>query len=513
VASPWERVLRNTPHGNLQAVNLKSASNEYEPFRIIVHSGNNTLDNVSVKAGSLKGVNGEIGAENIRLFRANHLYISKPSYRTSNPTGWYPDALIPFMDSEYYNRPGLLAYFASPFSVTGNAEVWCDLFVPPGTAPGTYQGNVQVLMGKNRLAEIPVSLTVWNFQLPATISMRSRFGSLNSTAVSMMGIKSGSTEHYQMVDIYNKILLEHRAVPSTPANVWPAWSESEGIIDAGESVRMRKLVEENHFNTLDIPFRYRDDSAKCSAYMSAMAGWLRDLGYLDMAYVYLEDEPNDASEYETVRKQCAMIRAGDPAIKRLCTEQTVSSNPLWGNLYGAVDIWCPLWGYWDEPTAKERLSMGESLWSYTALCQKAVGTPWWQIDMEPLNYRSPFWLSWHYDITGFLYWSSTYWNSYLSLRGVWESPYFRNDFWGEGMLLYPGLPAGINGFVPSIRLNLYREAMEDYEYMTLAAGMGKSTEVDMIVNQLVTNFQIWSRDRQAYEQARENLAALILNGK
>jgi len=133
--------------------------------------------------------------------------------------------------------------------------------------------------------------------------------------------------------------------------------------------------------------------------------------------------------------------------------------------------------------------------------------------MEPLNYRSPFWLSWHYDITGFLYWSSTYWNSYLSLRGVWESPYFRNDFWGEGMLLYPGLPAGINGFVPSIRLKLYREAMEDYEYMTLAAGMGKSTEVDMIVNQLVTNFQIWSRDRQAYEQARENLAALILNGK
>ena len=54
------------------------------------------------------------------------------------------------------------------------------------------------------------------------------------------------------------------------------------------------------------------------------------------------------------------------------------------------------------------------------------------------------------------------------------------------MLLYPGQPAGINGFVPSIRLKLYREAMEDYEYMVMAANPGNEKEVDKNVNEVVT---------------------------
>ena len=232
-----------------------------------------------------------------------------------------------------------------------------------------------------------------------------------------------------------------------------------------------------------------------------------------MAYIYLEDEPNNPEEYEIVRRQGKLIRSADPDIKRMCTEQTITSNPEWGDLYGAVDIWCPLWGLWDEPTARERLSLGEELWSYTALCQRAEGTPWWQIDMDPVNFRVPMWLSWHYNITGFLYWSSVYWDPYGSLEGVWEAPYFRKNFWGEGMLLYPGQPAGIKGFVPSIRLKLYREAAEDYEYMAMASNLGKSADVDMIVKKLVTNFQIWNHDISGYEQAREQLANIIIESQ
>ncbi|MGC9318584.1 MAG: DUF4091 domain-containing protein, partial [Armatimonadota bacterium] len=230
-----------------------------------------------------------------------------------------------------------------------------------------------------------------------------------------------------------------------------------------------------------------------------------------------------------VRQQGALIEEADPEIARMCTEQTVTSNPEWGDLYGAVDIWCPLWGLWDEPTANERLSLGERLWSYTALCQGPEGTPWWQIDMEPLNYRAPFWVSWHYDITGFLYWSSVYWN-YEGMEGVWERPAFRDRFWGEGMLLYPGPPAGIDGPVPSMRLKLVREAMEDYEYMVMAAARGgegglsvvmgreamtvarqadAEQQVDEIVAGIATSFQDWSRTAADYERARERLADII----
>ena len=513
VATPWQQVLQNTPPGDVQTVTLKAASNEYEPFRLIVHnSGKNKLTDLNVSVSSLIGSDGEISAENIQLYRANYLNVTKPSNRSKNPAGFYPDALIPFLNPETEKITDQVTYVAAPFSVdtASNEEIWCDLYVPAGTKSGTYSGVVTLAKKKSRIAEVPVTLNVWNFELPVKISMLSHFGSLNSAAVKLMGIEASGRKFLEMEDLYNKELLKHRAVPSSPVNIWPEWNEKDGLIERGEAERLKKLIEVDHFNTIDIPFRYKNEPKKCKAYLAATAKWLRNLGYLDKAYIYLEDEPNDAREYAIVRQQGALIKSADPGIARLCTEQTITSDTKWGNLYGAVDIWCPLWGLWDEKTAIERLAKGEKLWSYTALCQRDEGTPWWQVDMDPLNYRVPMWLSWHYDITGFLYWSSVYWGPYGSLKGVWEAPWFRKNFWGEGTLLYPGQPAGINGFVPSIRLKLYREAAEDYEYMILAAKSGKGDEVDKIVNSLVTNFQQWNRDKESYAEAREKLADLIV---
>jgi hypothetical protein len=132
--------------------------------------------------------------------------------------------------------------------------------------------------------------------------------------------------------------------------------------------------------------------------------------------------------------------------------------------------------------------------------------------------------------TGFLYWSSVYWGAYDGMEGVWNAPHFRERFWGEGMLLYPGQPAGIDGPVTSIRLKLIREAMEDYEYMVLAAQgegggldiqMGSETmivtrrgdareQVNRIVKNVASSFQAWSRDEGDYERARARLAEMIV---
>ncbi len=77
------------------------------------------------------------------------------------------------------------------------------------------------------------------------------------------------------------------------------------------------------------------------------------------------------------------------------------------------------------------------------------------------------------------------------------------------MLLYPGKDAGLSGPVPSIRLKLIREALEDFEYMTLAARQGHKVQVDAIVDRLARSFTDWSQDPEAYVAARTKLAALI----
>ncbi len=506
VASPWEHVLKSSDPGSVSEVTLEAGANEYEAFRVIVRAGEQPLPDVNLIVSDLTGPEGTIPSSNVTLFREYYLNVFEPSLRSTAPTGWYPDALIPFVDPETGQDIRGAKYDAAPFTIEAatNQGYWADLFVPKGTAPGEYRGNVKVTSADMTVAQIPVALTVWPFELPDTIAMQSSFGSLGSRIAKKNNLDINSPEFAEVEDLYIDAFLAHRAVPGSLGNIWPKVLDDGTVDDSQTGERLRMMVQDKHVNALRLPFSWGEGPEKCKLRLRALAGYLREKGWLDLAYVYMRDEPNDAEEYEIVRQQGALIREADPGIKRMCTEQTVTSNPEWGDLYGAVDIWCPLWGLWDEETARERQELGETLWSYTALCQRDA--PFWQVDFAPVHFRAPFWVSWRYGIKGFLYWSSVYWDAY---EDVWNKPHFRDKYWGEGMLVYPGLEAGIRGPVPSIRLKLVREALEDFEIMTLAANRGKKAEVDAIVDAQVRSFQNWNQDPQGYVSARRELAALL----
>lgn len=501
VASPWQHVLRSSEPGGARSAELVAARNEYEPLRVIVHAGAQALANVRVEASALSGPAGQIDAKNVALFREHYINVFKPSYRSQAPTGWYPDALIPVASGDPAAKYPPLPVRVEPGT---NQGFWADVYIPRATAPGEYSGTITVTAEGTQLGAVAVKVRVQPFTLPDTIAMRSNFGGLGGGLARQLGMDAGSAEFAAVEDLYIDTLLAHRAIPSSLGNIWPKWTPEGGIDDSTSGARLRTMVEDRHVNALCVPFAYRKEPEKCRAYLRDLAAYLRSKGWLELAYIYLEDEPNDAEQYETVRQQGALIR--ESGIKRLCTEQTVTSNPQWGTLYGAVDIWCPLWCLYDEQTARERQALGEEIWTYTALCQGKGTAPFWQIDFSPVQFRAPFWVSWHYGVKGFLYWSSIY-----GAKGQdpWTTPHFREQYWGEGMLLYPGKDAGLRGPAPSIRLKLIREALEDFEYMTLAGKQGHQAQVDEIVGGLVRSFNDWSQKPEAYMAARAKLAVLM----
>ncbi|MBM3237252.1 hypothetical protein FJZ31_13245 [Candidatus Poribacteria bacterium] len=82
-----------------QTVAIKAAKNEYEPFQVILRAADENLTKVDVSVSDLVGKNGHrIEKENITLFREHYVHVRVPSYRCENPPGWYPDALIPFIN-------------------------------------------------------------------------------------------------------------------------------------------------------------------------------------------------------------------------------------------------------------------------------------------------------------------------------------------------------------------------------------------------------------------------------
>jgi len=363
---------------------------------------------------------------------------------------------------------------------------------------------------------VPVSLTVYDFVLPSIPSVRSDFGSA-ARAAPQHGLEAGAPAFLPIEERYHAAMIAHRIMPAAPDRCHPR-ALPDGSIDTTESHPVLKhYIDDLGLNSIRLRrgAPYKDplgaDRATAVKYLRNLYDYLEANGWADMAYIYVRDEPNDAEAYEYVRQWAALIHEATPKLNVLCTEQTITSNPEWGDLYGAVDTWVPLWALYHEETAAERLAKGERLWGYTALCQGKQPSPYWQLDFPVLNYRIPLWINWRHGITGLLYWTTVYWRQ---TPDPWTDPltYGRDRSRGynsEGSLFYPGAQAGFDGPVASIRLKMIREGMEDYEYFRILAERGGKGLADETVRAIARSWFDWDADPTHLMAARERIAEAI----
>jgi hypothetical protein len=154
----------------------------------------------------------------------------------------------------------------------------------------------------------------------------------------------------------------------------------------------------------------------------------------------------------------------------------------------------------DVSTAMQK---GDQIWSYNALVQDSY-SPKWQVDFEPINLRiQPGFISQSLGLTGILYWSVDSWGT-----DPWHDIQYReggHSFPGEGILVYPGAPAGVAGVVPSMRLKWLREGIEDYEYVEILKKLGRGDWALGIARSVGADWKNWTHDVAALEQARLSL--------
>jgi hypothetical protein len=517
---------KDEPGPNRTAV-IAAARNEYEPFQLVLRASGGNITGVKASVSDLISANGAgLGRSDITLYREHYVYVRRPSPRSDAEPGLYPDALIPFVNPldgsdippRDHERDGKGAkYDGSPFDLWRgvNQPIWVDVYVPVDTRPGAYKGAVRVEARGVGLLEIPVELTVWDFTLPATPTVRSHFGEFGKVAAAH-GIKA-NTEQFRQVELrYCQALADHRITPPIPRHLYPIVG-SDGTIDPTSTHQALKdyitRLRVNAFQIHSPPFRDPTgaDRDKALRFLRSTYRYLEENGWHQGAYIYILDEPNDKEAYERVRQLAALVHEADRRIHVLCTEQTKTSDPSWGVLDQAVDIWVPLWPLHDESTGQVRLAAGNQLWSYTALCQGKQPSPWWQIDFPVLNYRVPLWINWHYRMTGLLYWTTVCWQD---CSDPWlDQPSFRGAYNGEGMLFYPGTQAGFDGHVSSIRLKNTREGMEDYEYLRLLADRSGQAAADQYVAKVARSWFDWESDTDRLLEVRRQIAQALTQAK
>ncbi len=564
---PMYRVSRNGPVSITDRVHLHAARNETEPFQLVISAPfGKPLHDVEITVGPLRGPGGKV-IDTIELYRQHYVTVSTPSPFSPLPPGDYPDALIPFRHPVTGTPLDGPIYDASPFDVKAgeNQPIWVDLHVPLHQPPGEYRGTVRVSDATGQVVTLPVTMTVWNFQLPKPPALGSDFGLHRQRIAAIYGLdpRKDAVELNRLVRRYYDLLLDHLLSPGLFFDASPGVSESgepdfdqpyPGLGTAAEGLDYylgtRAAASYSYAVWNDSPFRdpLGADRARLIRYLSSYGRFLQKRGWAQRAhlpYGFL-DEPASAQAYAMIREWGGIAqeveRSSGVSVPLMVTEQPRPEHPAWGTLQGFVDIWVPSFNailedeMAESPVIPRRLEAGERLWAYTALSHvpgKTLGPlqqahpPKWLIDFPPINYRLAGWLAPLYGISGLLYWNTLWWEEGVD---VWRNAgnYVHRDpdnpeNWGEvlngeGFLIYPGRMAetGFDGPVASLRLKWLREAIEDFAYIRLLEKQGEGSFARTQIRRFVGGMGEWENRTDELQTARLAMGeklSLILGGR
>jgi hypothetical protein len=473
------KVFRDDPPGATKTARLTAAANEFEAVQLVIRPGDEPLKAVEVTVSDLTSDAGDrIPASQIEVLRVAYVYL--PAIKRD-----VPDPLPPWTPTD--------------IAANTNQPAWLDINVPASAAPGLYRATVTVSSAGATLATLPIELRVWPFALPATPRTRGAFGVYTQGIEGQHHVTAGSPQYNALLQKYYGMLLDHRATPRDLAF---------GL----ESPETAEYMKDPRVNAFLIP--YSDDDAE----LKARVDYARKMGWADKGYFYVMDEPITQEHYDILKERAAKIHALGADLKIVVPYFREAAFEVEGGMHGLLTgvcgIWCPKPSFLREDFLASRQALGEELWWY--VCWEP-GAPYANLylDMTGIEHRALFWQQAHYNVTGFLYWTSNYWNPATGTADPWTDMATVRDLsdkvYGDGSVLYPGPKVGIDGPVASIRLKLIREGLEDVEYLRLLEDKQGRAALREFTGQVVQAPNAFSHDTEKYLQLREQVAQRLSN--
>ncbi len=489
------RVGKTAPPGTASFISLSGARGETVDTQVIVRAPAGGLTNVNLSASALTGPGGaSIAASSVTLYREYYVSVTGTANYGggSNPplgSGTYAEPLIPFNDPEtglaLCGTDATLKACNATISAGQNQPYWIDISVPRGPSnspPGVYTGTISITAAQGT-ATIPVTLTVWNFELPAQPSELSLW--------SLWPPAAGNTiTTLAQALMRNKIM--YGVAGDASSDVTKFGLNRSGL---GGFYFIGIKCDGSYSN---IPLTDQINTAAANF----PAGLELD--------IYVADELNGCpGAYAALKAMGTNAHAANRSVKTIMTINTPDPN-LYdeGDGRSAIDHWVLLDSVQQWPSLP--FTSGGDLWSYTT-CNTGFGNaPEWLVDYPPINERiqSGF-LNSTQGATGILYYRSDAWTAGNTI-GSWDNvdttacghglgrP-------GDGIFLYPPGPIGSTESAPGIRLKAIRDGIQDYEYAQILKNLGQAAFVNSVIQPIATSWSNWTHDPNALEGARLQL--------
>jgi len=546
---PSERVFKSDPVPDPASseVLVYAAKNEFEPFQIVIKPAAGVSGDISVNMGSFgSGIETEI-------HQVKYVNIRQAT-DTLGKTGDYPDPLWPVESGE-------------PLSLAAdeNTSFWITVDIPSSAAAGEYSADFQItsLSNPSSSVAIPVSLHLFNFAIPDQIHTKSQMNFSYSTILDKYGVGCCGEEYWSYVDRIKEYFIDHRLTPKSV--LWSGglttsggapyidyecstgtFTDNDGIWGFEEPAKrylsgsglMQGTFDQEFNGGRGFPsfmvatFQNNDSSADqrpstfCGqtiaasdwyladnpdslynrawfSYIASIESYLSDNGYLDQAYYYMANEPQNQADYDAVAWYSQELKKAAPNLKLMVSEEAraeIYSHPSYPG--AKVDIWLPVLNNYDPEIAHIRESQfNEESWIYWL---HGTRPPYFNpitLDHPGIESKLTGWFLWKYRVRGIAYYSLNNWS-----KNPWTDP-MTDGHNGDLFMLYPpsqsnsAITYGANShrFVPSIRFELMRDSLEDYEYLYVLNGeqepvVNMTNRSDTQTDKIITGVASYTRD-------------------
>jgi hypothetical protein len=559
--------------GSVHWATVFTTRNEIQSFQVHIQSVNgigalNVVMSDLVNARAKTTISA--ASTDIVVYREAYENVNIPSATGAtflNTTGHIPDILIPAVDPYYHQTTN-----AFPFTVIrgSNQSVWIDVHTPPTAPSGYYTGTVTVSDGPLVLATMPVMYAVWAWEMPSTASLPSYAGASYAGFCYQVDHVAGCTNYpgslgypdygatWSTVDAAAQ-MLDNRYSLSGITNVFPGAGTFDptngsasfdfvyGPLLSGTPGHVNTILPGARFTSYNMtPWQGHPDAGTFQNFDDHFAadGWV-------FPFYYFWDEPNpyDDSVWATLTSEANLEHTlSIPIIPTLVTTDLPTAE-----LHGAansIDILVvnlvnlePGAGYPMQDLSAYQKWLAASpirqFWSYqgctdAGTCSNGIPGPEYpaypntypnyDIDGTPVANRTMEWMTYLHGQSGELYYyidvcdgpggaaTQCGYPAMGTATDPIKSVYYSGG-WGDGTLMYPGSPAYVGTkipiWLPSMRLKMIRDGMQDYEYLNALTKDGLGSFATQQVQSFITNSYTFNNDPSALESARMALGTKL----
>jgi len=328
---------------------------------------------------------------------------------------------------------------------------WITVYVPEGAEAGDYYGCIRVKTKNSGSGNVGIRLHVWDFKLPERMHLKTHFG-MEHKELRRLYPKMPDELFREVIFRYRVNSSEHRV--SCQGNVaFPL------TIRRGNRIRSayRRFDEDMNLlmnlgmNVYCIHLGDLMPHVEPKAYsliLSKMQGHLKKRRWLDVAYLHL-----DSNLRVTLEDQAELARSASPRVKIVA--ETRGGARL-GRLPKFADIWvvdanCP------KHLLEKLIKLGRGEIWLDATCMPGQHGPLCK-SRRGVHCRRLFWQMWSLGVKGIVY------DSALPTGRPGEPLIYT---WEEGLM-------------NSVRWEIIRDGIEDYEYLSLLEETVGSPEGDNI---------------------------------